>query len=112
MTLNRAARRPALRDRLGGQPQQLGSRRRLWARGAVGDLHQPPEIGVQQVGVIAEQVIDQPGGMGVAGQRAQQVIRGVLPLVFSAVADERQRERPLVVRPRDDIGRVRAAGRR
>ena len=40
---------------------------------------------MQQVGIIAEQVVDQPGGMGMAGQRAQQVIRGVLPSALSAM---------------------------
>ena len=62
-----------------------GVSRSNWAGGGpvltapAGHLDQPPEIGVQQVGVVAQQVVDQPSRGRVAGQRAQQVIRGVLP---------------------------------
>ena len=58
---------------------------------------------MQQVGVIAEQVIDQPGGACMAGQRAQQVPRGVLPPAQPAKRDERQRERPFVIGPWHDV---------
>ena len=59
---------------------------------------------MQQVGVVAEEVIDQPAGGGVAGQRAQQVLRGILPPAPSAMPGERQRERPLVIGSGHDIG--------
>jgi hypothetical protein len=48
-------------------------------------LQQPLEVGVQQVGVVGEQVIDQASGMRVGGQGAQQVVRGVAPLAGPAV---------------------------
>ena len=72
--------RRARGDRPRGQPQQLSPAAPRRRAGPVGGLDQPPQIGVQQVGIVAEQVIDQPGGGGVAGQRAQQVLRSILPL--------------------------------
>ena len=96
-----------------GVSRSSRARRRPGCGGSVvSDLHQPPQVGVQQVRVVGEQVIDQPGRLRVAGQRAQQVIRGVLPLLSRPCVSERSGERSLVIGPRGDIGPARAAGRR
>ena len=88
-----------------GVSRSSRARRRPLAEAAcVGDLHQPPQVGVQQVRVVGEQVIDQPGSLRVAGQGAQQVAGGALPLAQLAERHERSRQRPLIIRPRGDIG--------
>jgi hypothetical protein len=55
--------------------------------GLAGGLDQPPQIGVQQVVIVAEQVIGQADRGCMAGQRAQQVIRGIVPAALPAVLD-------------------------
>ena len=73
------------------------ARRRACSRGGVvRDLHQPPQVGMQQVCVVGEQVIDQPGSLGMAGQGAQQVTGGLLPFAQLAESHERSRQRSLI----------------
>jgi hypothetical protein len=89
---------------LRSQPEQLGTAAPVRRGCVVGDLYQPPQIGVQQVSIVAEQVIDQSGGGGVSRQRPQQVIRGILPIAELAILHERLRDRSLVFGLRHGIG--------
>ncbi len=91
-------------DGLGGQLQQPSASAPCRRGSVLGDLHQPPKVGMQQVSVVGEQVIDQPGSLGVAGKRAQQVTGDPLPIAEPPAPDERSRKRPLVIRLRGDVG--------
>jgi hypothetical protein len=52
---------------------------------------------VQQVTVVAEQVVDLASGSGVTGQCSQQVVRRGLPPTVLALGEERPGDRPFVV---------------
>jgi hypothetical protein len=63
-------------------------------RGSVlSDLHQPPKIGVHQISVVGEQVIDQRCSLGVTRKGAKQVTGDPAPLGHPAVPGARLRER-------------------
>jgi len=60
---------PTLRVRLDClrcQPQQPGTPTPLHRVGIISDLQQPPEIGIQQVSVVARKVIHLPDGPTIA----------------------------------------------
>ena len=90
-------------DGLGSQAQQPGTAAPACRGSMLSGLHEPPQVGMQQVRVIGEQIIDQPGSLRVARQGAQQVIGSPLPFAQPAERHERSRQRPLIIRPRGDI---------
>jgi hypothetical protein len=58
---------------------------------------------MKQIGIITEQVIDQPAGLRVTRQRAQQVLQCILPARFPATRDERSRNCALIGRAWDGV---------
>ena len=86
---------------LGGQTEKPNPAAGGRGGGAVGDPDQAAQVGLQQVGIVSEQLVDQTSGVRVSGQEAQQVARDVVPVGRPAVRDERLGERVLVSPARD-----------
>ena len=58
---------------------------------------------MQQVGIVGEQVIDEPCSLHVTWQGAQQVLRNPLPLTQPTTGHECPSQRPLIVLPHGDV---------
>ena len=64
--------------------------------GLAGDWQQSPQVSVQQVAVIGEQVIGHSGRLGMAGQGPQQIGGDVLPAAALAARQEHPGQRTLI----------------